>query len=154
MILTSSRQQLGALSVRSVRRLPPSNQWQAATLGIVTGLPWQPKWGTQTSPPFLDLPVQQALQPRTTEERSSPASPAVMAQDGPAERLDFPNLAAEGDAMAEPLEAEQASLSLSLPESPLRMLSRRLPRLHHRLKHRFPKFRWTAQMTMATALMF
>ena len=43
-----------------------------------------------------------------------------MAQDGPAERLDFPNLAAEGDAMAELLEAEQASLSLSLPgESPM-----------------------------------
>ena len=43
-----------------------------------------------------------------------------MAQDGPAERLDFPNLAAEGDAMAELLEAEQASLSSSLPgESPM-----------------------------------
>ena len=43
-----------------------------------------------------------------------------MAQDGPAERLDFPNVAAEGDAMAELLEAEQASLSLSLPgESPM-----------------------------------
>ena len=112
----------GAMSVRSVRRLPPSSQWQPATLGIVTGLPWQPKWGRraaipppQTSPPFLALPVPQAPQPRTTEERSLPASPAVMAQDGPAERLDFPNLAAEGDAMAELLEAEQASLSLSLP---------------------------------------
>ena len=33
----------GALSVRSVRRLPPSSQWQVATLSTVTGLPWQPK---------------------------------------------------------------------------------------------------------------
>ena len=33
----------GALSVRSVRRLPASGQWQTDVMSTVTGLPWQPK---------------------------------------------------------------------------------------------------------------
>ena len=102
----------GALTVRSVRRLPPAVQTQASVLKQVTGLPWQPRWGrrVQTSPPqtsqVVVLPMPAAPAAYTEEEARIPGPPPALAADGPKSRVDLDALEVEGVALAEDLPEE------------------------------------------------
>ncbi|CAE7235731.1 RE1 [Symbiodinium natans] len=106
----------GALSVRSVRRLPPDAQANRTLMGTVAGVPWALRQGrTLRQAPALQaeplvLPAPPLMQAETegdhVEQEGATQIPS-MAHDGPEERMDKDALDVEGAAAAESLEPRE-----------------------------------------------
>ncbi|CAE7530574.1 RE1 [Symbiodinium natans] len=106
----------GALSVRSVRRLPPDAQANRTLMGTVAGVPWALRQGrTLRQAPALQaeplvLPAPPLMQAETEGdhvEQEGAAQIPSMAHDGPEERMDRDALDVEGAAAAESLEPRE-----------------------------------------------
>lgn len=102
----------GALTVRSVRRLPEEAQKQVATMAIASGLPWEPRWGRRVRiapPQKSDVVVLPAL-PFDPEEKAGEhgpdegEGPPGIARDQAENRRDAERDAVEGHELAENVE--------------------------------------------------
>ena len=121
----------GAMSVRSVRRLPPEAQKQVSLMATATGLPWQPRWGRRVrlSPPqtsqIVVLPSPPVPEAYSPEEDAVPGPPPSLAEDGPERRVDLDALEVQGAELAEGIVAEDPLYAsddspAEMPEPPAR----------------------------------
>ena len=99
----------GVLSVRSVRRLPQESQQQASIMSNVTGLPWQPRWGrrvqvTPQTSTAIAVPLPPIPPAELVEDARIPAPSPLVAEDGPANRVDEETLEVDGAALARHVE--------------------------------------------------
>ena len=75
----------GVVKVRTVRRLPPSEQWKRDPILALKALPWKPKTGGDFSADFISLPTSKILS--FGKLRAAPGLDPPLLEDKPGDSL-------------------------------------------------------------------